>query len=106
MKTIRQPDHPAAYQVVIMMSGHQKRGRVERALKFGVNGYLTKPLSPRRLYMQIVQVSLNPKPFVKQGSYFGPDHWGLRDKQKVHRPSQDQTGQDFSIADLDDTAIL
>lgn len=74
MKAIRTPGHPAAYQTVIMMSGHGEKGRIERALKFGVNGYVAKPVAPATLYAQIRQTVLHPRPYIRTANYFGPQH--------------------------------
>lgn len=74
MRAIRTPGHVAAYQNVIMMSAHDNRKRIERALKFGVNGYVTKPVAPATLYAQIYNVVLHPRRYVRSQAYFGPDH--------------------------------
>lgn len=74
MRAIRTPQHPGAYQTVIMMSGHDERKRIERALKFGVNGYLAKPVAPATLYAQIYNVVQHPRPYLRTRAYCGPEH--------------------------------
>lgn len=74
MRAIRTPEHPAAYQTVIMMSGHDERKRIERALKFGVNGYVAKPVAPATLYAQIRYAVLQPRPYMRTPTYLGPEH--------------------------------
>lgn len=74
MRTIRRPGHIAAYQTVIMMSGHHERRKIERALKFGVNGYVAKPVAPATLYAQIFNVVRNPRPYLRTQAYLGPEH--------------------------------
>lgn len=74
MSAIRKPGHPSAYQTVIMMSGHDERRRIERALRFGVNGYVVKPVAPATLYEQIRQTVLFPRPYLRTPHYFGPHH--------------------------------
>jgi len=74
MRAIRTPGHPGAFQTVIMMSGHDERRRIERALRFGVNGYVAKPVAPSTLYEQIRQTILHPRPYLRTEHYFGPQH--------------------------------
>jgi two-component system, chemotaxis family, chemotaxis protein CheY len=74
MRKVRTPDHPAAFQTVIMMSGHDEKCRIERALRFGVNGYVAKPVAPATLYAQICQAILHPRPYLRTQTYFGPQH--------------------------------
>lgn len=74
MRAIRTPGHVAAYQTVIMMSGHDERRRIERALKFGVNGYVAKPVAPATLYAQIRYTVLHPRPYLRTQTYLGPEH--------------------------------
>lgn len=81
MRAIRKPGHPSGYQTVIMMSGHDERRRIERALRFGVNGYVAKPVAPATLYAQIRQTILFPRPFIRTPHYFGPNHPLIHDRQ-------------------------
>lgn len=74
MRAIRRPGHPAAFQTVIMMSGHDEKRRIERALRFGVNGYVAKPVAAATLYAQICHAVLNPRPYVRTKDFFGPQH--------------------------------
>lgn len=74
MRAIRTPGHPGAFQTVIMMSGHDEQRRIERALRFGVNGYVAKPVAPSTLYAQIRQTILHPRPYLRTEHYFGPQH--------------------------------
>lgn len=74
MRAIRTPGHVAAYQTVIMMSGHDERKKIERALKFGVNGYVAKPVAPATLYAQIYNVVRHPRSYLRTQAYLGPEH--------------------------------
>lgn len=89
MRAIRTPGHPAAYQTVIMMSGHDERKRIERALKFGVNGYVTKPVAPATLYAQIRYAVLQPRPYMRTQTYLGPEHpLIVKELEKVEESAQ------------------
>src|SRR3569832_201252 len=71
---IRQPDGNAnPYVPIIMMTGHSEKRRVPAARDAGVTEFLAKPVSAKGLYERIVNVILNPRPFIKTKTYFGPD---------------------------------
>jgi CheY-like chemotaxis protein len=71
---IRQPDANAnPYVPIIMMTGHSEKRRVTAARDAGVTEFLAKPVSAKGLYERIVNVILNPRPFIKTKTYFGPD---------------------------------
>jgi CheY-like chemotaxis protein len=62
------PDVP-----LIMLSGHGERWRVVEAVRLGVNEYLVKPVSAKALYDRLVTITLQPRPTVKLGDYYGPE---------------------------------
>lgn len=74
VQMIRQPDSPLnPYVPIIMLSAHSERHRVLQARDAGVNDFLCKPISAKALHQRITSILLNPKPFIKANSYFGPD---------------------------------
>ena len=71
---IRQPDANAnPYVPIIMMTGHSEKRRVTAARDAGVTEFLAKPVSAKGLYERIVNVVINPRPFIRTKTYFGPD---------------------------------
>jgi two-component system, chemotaxis family, chemotaxis protein CheY len=62
------PDVP-----IIMLSGHGERWRVVEAVRLGVNEYLVKPVSAKALYDRLVSITLQPRPTVQVGDYYGPE---------------------------------
>jgi two-component system, chemotaxis family, chemotaxis protein CheY len=62
------PDVP-----IIMLSGHGERWRVVEAVRLGVNEYLIKPVSAKTLYDRLVSITLQPRPTVQLGDYYGPE---------------------------------
>jgi two-component system chemotaxis response regulator CheY len=71
---IRQPGaNPNPFVPIIMLTGHSEKRRVTAARDAGVTEFLVKPLSARALYERIVNVVINPRPFVRTKTYFGPD---------------------------------
>jgi two-component system chemotaxis response regulator CheY len=71
---IRQPGANAnPFVPIIMLTGHSEKSRVVAARDAGVTEFLVKPLSSRALYERIVSIVVNPRPFVRTKTYFGPD---------------------------------
>ena len=71
---IRQPGANAnPYVAIIMLTGHSEKKRVVAARDAGVTEFLAKPISAKALYQRIMTIVLNPRPFIKTRSYFGPD---------------------------------
>jgi two-component system, chemotaxis family, chemotaxis protein CheY len=62
------PDVP-----IIMLSGHGERWRVVEAIRLGVHEYLVKPVSAKALYDRLVSITLQPRPAVQLGDYYGPE---------------------------------
>ncbi|MEM8796255.1 MAG: response regulator [Pseudomonadota bacterium] len=73
MRMIRQPSHPMAYVPVIMITAHTERKRIVEARQLGVHEVLCKPLSAKAVYQRIRSVILQPRPFVNESGYFGPE---------------------------------
>lgn len=71
---IRQPGANAnPYVSIIMLTGHSERRKVVAARDAGVTEFLAKPISAKSLYQRIINVVVNPRPFIKTETYFGPD---------------------------------
>ena len=71
---IRQPGANAnPYVAIIMLTGHSEKKRVMAARDAGVTEFLAKPISAKALYQRILSIVVNPRPFVRTRSYFGPD---------------------------------
>jgi two-component system, chemotaxis family, chemotaxis protein CheY len=71
---IRQPGANAnPYVPIIMLTGHAEKKRVVAARDAGVTEFMGKPISAKALYQRILNVVVNPRPFVKTKTYFGPD---------------------------------
>ena len=71
---IRKPDANAnPYVPIIMLSGHSEKNRVMQARDAGVTEFLAKPISAKALYQRILNIVVNPRPFIKTKTYFGPD---------------------------------
>jgi DNA-binding response OmpR family regulator len=72
-------DSPNPYVPVIMLTGHTEMHRVMEAREAGVNEFLAKPVSPKKLYARIRSIIEHQRHFIKTKTYFGPD----RRRQKL-----------------------
>jgi CheY-like chemotaxis protein len=71
---IRQPGaNGNPFVPIIMLTGHSEKKRVIAARDAGVTEFLAKPVSAKALYQRIMNIVVNPRPFIKTRSYFGPD---------------------------------
>ncbi len=57
----------------IMISGYTDLRRIVEARDAGINEYLAKPVSAKKIYQRITSVIENPRDFVRTASFFGPD---------------------------------
>jgi two-component system, chemotaxis family, chemotaxis protein CheY len=58
---------------IIMLTGHSERTRVTNARDAGITEFMVKPISAKALYQRILNVVVNPRPFVRTKTFFGPD---------------------------------
>ncbi len=67
------PDSPAPYTPIILLTGHADRSKIVAARDAGVNEFCVKPVTPADLMKRIAWVIDRPRPFVRSTTYFGPD---------------------------------
>jgi CheY-like chemotaxis protein len=80
------PDHPNRFTPVIMVSAHSEVDRVRQARDAGVNEFLVKPISAKRVMERLIDVIEKPRQYVKSRSYFGPDRRRRSSKSGYHGP--------------------
>lgn len=79
MKAIRQdPDSPWARIPVIILSGHAEPSIIQAARDLGINSFLCKPVIPKHLLTHILRAVNDPKAFITNQAYFGPDRRNQR----------------------------
>ncbi len=66
-------DSPNIYIPLIMLTGHTEMSRVFQARDAGVNEFLAKPVSAKKLYQRIKAIIETPRQFIRTPNYFGPD---------------------------------
>jgi CheY-like chemotaxis protein len=67
------PESPAPYTPIILLTGHADRPRLMAARDSGVNEFCVKPVTSADLLKRIAWVIDRARPFVRSDSYFGPD---------------------------------
>lgn len=58
---------------IIMCSGYVEEERVLAARDVGATEFLAKPFTAKAVYERLAAVVQKPRPFVRDGAYFGPD---------------------------------
>lgn len=92
------PDSPAPFVPVIMLTAHSDRTRVEAARDAGASEFCAKPVTAAELLRKVGAVIDRPRPFVRSESYFGPDRRRRDDpdykgeERRKDRQTSDKTG--------------
>ena len=68
---------PNRFLPIIMTSAYSEPDKVVAARDAGVTEFLAKPLSVTALYQRVMAVVERPRPFVRNGNYFGPLRRGI-----------------------------
>ncbi|MBT3305457.1 MAG: response regulator [Alphaproteobacteria bacterium] len=58
---------------IIMVTPYEETSHFNEALNGGMTEFLSKPLSPKLLYLRIATVIENKRPFVRSQAFTGPD---------------------------------
>ncbi len=69
-------DHPnpeVRYMPFVMVSAYSTLDWVIEARDYGVNEFLTKPVSVKSVVSRLTSIIEKPRAFVKSPNYFGPD---------------------------------
>jgi CheY-like chemotaxis protein len=82
------------YVPVIMVSDDTTCEAIFAARDAGVNEFLAKPLSAERVLMRVRSVLDNPRPFVRSGTFVGPDR--RRRKVEISGVERRTRGHDYN----------
>lgn len=66
-------DSPNPLVPIIMLSAYSERSRVEAARDAGVTEFCCKPVTAKEMFAKIAAVINEPRPFIRNKHYFGPD---------------------------------
>jgi DNA-binding response OmpR family regulator len=56
-----------------MLSAYSERSKVEAARDAGVTEFCCKPITAKEMFSKIAAVINEPRPFIRNRHYFGPD---------------------------------
>jgi CheY-like chemotaxis protein len=74
VKRIRNdPQSPNPFLPILMLTGHADLRLVRVARDAGVSEFLAKPFTAAGLLRRVEVLIMQPRPFVRSGTYFGPD---------------------------------
>ena len=66
-------DSPNPLVPIIMLSAYSERSKVEAARDAGVTEFCCKPITAKEMFSKIAAVINEPRPFIRNRNYFGPD---------------------------------
>lgn len=94
-------DSPNPELPIVLVTAHSERSRVLEAINAGVNEFVVKPVSATALYARLRAVVERPRPFVRTGSYYGPDRrrrvdpsYRGKERRKKSEPEENADNQD------------
>lgn len=74
VKYLRTAEHsPNRFMPIIMLTGNAEREHVEEARDIGITEFVTKPFSAKTLFNRLMAVIDNPRSFVLNKNFVGPD---------------------------------
>jgi len=66
-------DSPNPLVPIIMLSAYSEKSRVMAARDAGVTEFCCKPVTAKEMFSKIASVINEPRPFIRNKNYFGPD---------------------------------
>ena len=66
-------DSPNPFVPIIMLTAYSERSKVLAARDAGVTEFCAKPVTAKELFRKVRSLVNSPRPFIRTGSYFGPD---------------------------------
>ncbi len=90
-------DSPNPFVPIIMLTGHTEMNRVVEARDTGINEFLAKPVSAKKLFARIKSIISHPRQFIRIGRYFGPDR--RRRDNPNYNGAERRIGADEQVSD-------
>lgn len=72
-RRIRTSSEPGCFVPIIAVTAHSEKRRIIEARDKGVTEIMCKPVSPKGLYLRVVNCILHPRDFIRTKTFFGPD---------------------------------
>ncbi|HLK23495.1 MAG TPA: response regulator [Caulobacteraceae bacterium] len=73
ISAVRSMDSKARYMPIIMLTGHSDLKHLNEARDRGVTEFLCKPVTAKAILSRLNAVIMEPRPFFRSETFFGPD---------------------------------
>lgn len=81
-------DSPNPLVPIIMLTAYSERSKVMEARDAGVTEFCCKPVTAKEMFAKIASVINEPRPFVRNRSYFGPDRRRVSPEGETYKGSE------------------
>ncbi|MBR9825568.1 MAG: response regulator [Alphaproteobacteria bacterium] len=99
-------DSPNPLIPIIMLSAYSEKSRVEAARDAGVTEFCCKPITAKEMFSKIAAVINEPRPFVRNRSYFGPDRRRMATEDSTYKGPERRKGlKKVNAPDDDEDAV-
>ena len=85
-------DSPNPLIPIIMLSAYSEKSRVEGARDAGVTEFCCKPITAKEMFAKIAAVINEPRPFIRNKTYFGPDRRRLPTEESNYKGAERRKG--------------
>lgn len=86
-------DSPNPLVPIIMLSAYSERSKVEAARDAGVTEFCCKPITAKEMFAKIAAVINEPRPFIRNKHYFGPDRRRNSPNKPAYKGPERRAGQ-------------
>ncbi|OLF72259.1 two-component system response regulator [Maricaulis sp. W15] len=102
-------DSPNPLVPIIMLSAYSEKSKVMAARDAGVTEFCCKPVTAKEMFSKIASVINEPRPFIRNKNYFGPDRRranqdGGAYKGQERRKARQKVGADIEASDTSQDA--
>lgn len=85
-------DSPNPLIPIIMLSAYSEKSRVESARDAGVTEFCCKPITAKEMFAKIAAVINEPRPFIRNKTYFGPDRRRMATEDSNYKGTERRKG--------------
>ncbi|WP_323762914.1 response regulator [Maricaulis sp.] len=96
-------DSPNPLVPIIMLSAYSEKSKVMSARDAGVTEFCCKPVTAKEMFAKIASVINEPRPFIRNKSYFGPDRRRADPDSGSYKGTERRKSRQKVSADLEAT---
>lgn len=97
-------DSPNPLVPIIMLSAYSERSKVEAARDAGVTEFCCKPITAKEMFAKIAAVINEPRPFIRNKNYFGPDRRRNDPNKSTYKGPERRKSRQKAKAEEDEAA--